>query len=118
MPKLHRSQFIKEIKDTWPHLAEAINAEQGLLHLEIAVVRKFAQDLIASGDRQALAQCFAIIEKYEAGGNKSLRNAIDVSLIEDLEFSDTKKHARRWAWDMLPASLKALYVGFHGEPDG
>ncbi len=118
MPKLHRSQFIKEIKETWPHLAQAINAEQGLLHLEIVVVRDFAQGLIGTGDREALAQCFAIIEKYEAGGNESLSNAIDVSFIEDLDFSDTKRCSRRWAWDMLPGSLKELYVGFHGEPDG
>ena len=118
MSKLHRSQFIKEIKRKWPHLAAAINAEHGLLHLEMAVVRKFAQDLISSGDREALAQCFAMVEKFEAGGNENLRNAIDVSFIEDLDFSDTEKRSRRWAWDMLPGSLKELYVGFHGEPDG
>ena len=117
MSKLHRSQFIKEIKETWPHLATEINAENGLIHLEIAVVRRFAQELIDCGDRDALAQCFAIMQKYMAGGNTRMRNAVDVSFIEDLDFRETEKHDRSWAWDILPDSLKELYVQFHGKRD-
>ncbi len=117
MPKLHRSQFIKEIKDTFPHLATDINAENGLLHLEIAVVRRFAQELMDGGDRDALARCFAIMQKYEAGGNARMRNAIDVSFVEDLDFRDTTKRQRRWAWEILPSSLKELYIQFHGGRD-
>lgn len=94
MSKLHRSQLINEIKDTWPHLATEINTENGLLHLEIAVVRRFAQLLIDCRDRDALTQCFAIIQKYGAGGNARVRNAVDTSFVEDLDFLDTEKHHR------------------------
>ena len=43
-----------------------------------------------------------------------MRDAIDVSFMETLDFSDTKKRTRQWAWDMLPDSLKEMYIGFHG----
>ena len=116
MSKLHRSQFIKDIKEAWPHLAPLINAEDGQLHLEMAVVRRFAQELIDGGDRDALARCFAIMQNYAIGGTEKMRNAVDVSFVEDLDFRDTKKTARRWAWDILPGALQELYVRFHGKP--
>lgn len=57
------------------------------------------------------------MQKYDGGGNAKIRNAVDVSFVEDLDFRDTKQHHRRWAWDILPSSLKELYVRFHGDPD-
>ena len=115
MAKLHRSQFIKEIKENWPELTSAINAEDGLLHLEMAVIRQFAQHLIDTGNRENLVCCFSIVEKYQIGGNPHLQNAIDVSFVEDLDFKDTKRHQRGWAWELLPGNLKKLYISFHAK---
>lgn len=117
MATYHRSEFLKEMKDTWPQLTQDINAEHGLLHLEMDVVRRFAQHLIDSGNREELVRCLAIIQKYWLYGNSKLQNAIDISFIEDLDFNDTKRCRRRWAWDLFPAPLKQLYVNFHGKLD-
>ena len=86
MATLDRSEFIRDIKALWPHLSLEINAKQGLLHLEMAALRRFAQTLIDSGDREQLNRCFALAQKYAVNGNAKMRNAIDVSFVEDLEF--------------------------------
>ena len=117
MAKLHRSQFIKEVKETWPHLAPDINSEYGLLHLEMSVFARFTQQMIDAGNREELIRCFKVALKYEVGGNAKVRNAIDVSFVEDLEFGDSRKHRRSWAWEVLPERLRELYVDFHGKPN-
>lgn len=113
MSKLHRSLFLKEIKTSFPELTPAINAEQGLLHFEMDVVRRFAQSLIDKGHKEALWECFFIINKYYLSGNKRIKDAIDVSFIEPLDFETTKKQNRKWAWELLPDALKELYTAFH-----
>jgi hypothetical protein len=114
LTKLHRSQFLKEITESWPELRTEINREEGLLHLEMAVVCRFAQQLIDSGRREDLNRCFEIVEKYVGHGNAKMRDAIDVSFVEMLNFSDSKKCEREWAWEVFPSPLKELYIQFHG----
>ena len=91
MSKFHQSQFIKEVKTVFPELTSDINAEQGLLHLEMEVIRKFTQHLIDTGQRKELVKCFSLIEQFNKSGNAKLKDAIDVSFVEDLNFSATKK---------------------------
>ena len=113
--KIDRSRFLHEVKARWPELREPINAEQGLLHLAMAVVRRFAQGLIDGGRERGLAECYAFIDSCYRDGNAGLRNAIDVSFVEDLSFAEGKRSRRR-GFDLLPATLRQLYVDFHGEP--
>ena len=106
---------MKELKEAFPELAKPVNSWDGLLHLEMAEVRRFAQHLIDTGRREELSTCFSIVERYQREGNRRLQNAVDVSFVEDLDFSDTGKHERRWAWELLPCSLQDLYESFHGQ---
>ena len=113
MAKLDRSLFLKEVKTSFPELVSKINSEQGLLHFEMDIVRKFAQHLIDTQQHDNLKKCFLIIEKFYLSGNNKLKNTIDVSFIELLDFKKTKHYNREWAWELLPDSLKKLYTRFH-----
>lgn len=117
MAQTHRSEFLKAVKAAFPETAQPLNAWQGLLHLEMSEFRRFAQTLIDGGREDELKKCFEIVERFERTGNRGLRNAIDVSFVEDLEFNDTKKNKRSWAWQLLPRSLQVLYEEFHGAPN-
>ena len=115
MGKLHRSQLLAEIKENFPELANELNAEAGLLTFELGVFCQFTMRMIAQGDRDSVAKCYAIAEKYFKGGNAKLRDAIDTCYVEDLEFRHLKrKDSNYWAWEMLPEELQALYRDFHG----
>jgi hypothetical protein len=113
MAKLHRSEFLAELKAAFPSIAEDLNAEHGLLHLETAVFRRFTQHAIDNGDRDVVVKCFSIAEKYYAMGNGKLQNALGVSYVEDLVFLD-QRTPRQWAWVLLPTSLKTAYEVLRG----
>ena len=115
---MDRSAFLKNIKAAFPELAADINAEGGALHMEMDQIRFFAERLIGEGDVARTKQLFALMTEAYSAGDANLKNAIDVSFVEPLEFSDTKKTSRQWAWDALPAALKALYIEFHGTAPG
>ena len=113
---LHRSELLKELRETFPELVEAINAEMGELGFEVDAFRRFTQQMINDGDREAVASCFAIARKYYVDGNRKVRAAIDAFFVDDLEFSETKKRSRAWAWEAFPAELKTVYENYHGKP--
>lgn len=113
---MHRSEFLKLLKQRLPELQSAVNRQEGLLHLELEELRKYAQRAIFDGNRAVLEICFRLAQEGYVEGDKNLRNAIDVSFVEELEFvTPHKSHA--WAWDMLPGVLKRLFEDFHGSRD-
>jgi hypothetical protein len=105
MEALHRSNFLKELKDTFPQLTDRINAQNSLLHLEMHVFTDFAQSCIADNDVKKVRLCFMIAEKYCDGGNADMRTAIVVSFVEHLDLRKTQR-----AWDLLGPSLKDAYL--------
>jgi len=102
---LHRSVFLKELKDTFPDLISEINAQYGLLHLEISVLADYARRAIAAGAKKDVVSCFKLTEKYYGDGNDQLRNAIGVSFVEHLDLGNAQ-----WAWDLLGPVLKSIYL--------
>ena len=66
------------------------------------------------GDRDVFLKCVALAESTYSKGNADLKNAIDVSFVEELEFSPTKRGSYEWAWELLPDRLKELYIAFNG----
>jgi hypothetical protein len=105
MGTLHRSIFLKELKNTFPQLTDEINAQYGLLHLEMHIFADFAQRCIAGCDTEKVRLSFMMAEKYWAGGNADLRNAIAVSFVEHLDLRKAQ-----WAWDLLGPNLKDGYL--------
>ena len=108
---MHRSEFLRLVKDALPELRDAINEQQGLLHFEVGVLRKRAQRAIYDGDRDALGICFGLAEQAYAAGDKKLKAAIDQSFVDDLDLGTTE-NPRTWAWEMMSAQLQSLYDQF------
>jgi hypothetical protein len=101
----HRSVFLKELKDSFPNLRSEINAQHGLLHLEVGVFTSFVQRAITLGNAKDVASCFRLVEKYYMDGNDQLRNAIGVSFVEHLNLGNAQ-----WAWELLGPILKKEYL--------
>jgi ribonuclease P protein component len=80
MEALHRSIFLKELKEAFPPLRDAINAQYGLLHLEVHAFTDFVQHAIADGDKETVRLSFMIAERYYNCGNADMRNAIKRNL--------------------------------------
>jgi hypothetical protein len=105
MASLDRSAFLRELKEEFPQLRVAINAERGFLHLEMHVFANFAQDAISVGNADAVRICFMIAARYHADGNESMKNAVVVSSLEHLDLRDAP-----WAWELLGERLRNEYL--------
>jgi hypothetical protein len=62
-----------------------------------------------------ITDAFVYIEKTFLNGSDEVKNCIDVSFVENLFWQVSPKKAEPY-WLGLPASLKKLYVDFHGQP--
>lgn len=73
------------------------------------------QEMVAGAAYEKHAKLFAFVADTLSKGASEIHECIDVALVENL-FWDVKSVQRKPYWDNLPASLKALYIGFHGRP--
>jgi len=110
---MDRSEFLRLLKERLPELKRVVNQQEGLLHFEVDQLRKRAQRAIFDGDKVALDTCLRLAEEGYSKGDQTLKNAIDVSFIEGLDFL-TPHNSYLWAWQMMPNPLKRLYEDFHG----
>ena len=112
MTSRDRSLLLHDLKAAFPQITSKLNAERGQLHFEVDVFRRFTQRAILDDDRDLAAQCFSLAAVYLAEGNTAVRDAIDVSFVEPMDFGSPNQ--RRWAWEAFPEALKSAYVAFHG----
>ena len=106
MSKLHRSEFLKEVKSNFPETTENINKEEGLLSFELDVFIKFVQRQIDLNETSKTEIAFTLLEKYYQNGNRALHELIRNAVCEDFVFTYTKYNKRLWAYALLPESLK------------
>jgi hypothetical protein len=105
MASLDRSAFLRELKEAFPQLRAAINAEHGLLHLEMHVFANFAQHAISVGNADDVRVCFMIAARYHADGNENMKNAVVVLFLERLDLRNAP-----WAWKLLGNRLGSEYL--------
>jgi len=108
MKKTHRSIFLKEVKEVFPELRATLNAQHGLLHLEMHAFHGFVQDQIEKENKEKVIVAFQIIERYFKDGNSDLVNAIAVSFLEHLDLGLAKGNPS-WAFELLPRNLCEPY---------
>lgn len=113
MTKLHRSQWLNELKSEFPELRGPLNAERGLISFEMGVFLRFTIKMISEDNRAAVKKCYAIAFKYYQAGTQSLRDVIDTCYVEDLDFREQNRVEKEWAWNELPSEFKELYQDFH-----
>ena len=56
---MHRSVFIKELKERLPEIADELNAQDGLLSFEVEVFSHDAHDRIVEADRKGVSSLFS-----------------------------------------------------------
>ncbi len=111
--KLHRSIFLKELKERWPELISRLNDQGNLTHMEVSIFLEIVQYNIDTMNRKLVKECFVVLEKYLKNGSQELQQAIGVSFLEDLNLNDSKKTSRSWAFDLLLPVSKQNYLSLH-----
>jgi phosphoglycerate-specific signal transduction histidine kinase len=102
---IDRHSFLRALANRFPETAATISEiESGLLHPEMAVVSHATQEAIKEQRWDAVASHFAFIEEVFAGGNEAIKNAVNVSYLENIFLGETSaSHASARA--LLPVKL-------------
>ena len=106
MNKLHRSEYLKEVKKKFPSVTADINKQDGLLSFEIDVFIRYTQGLINTNQKAAVEKAFSILNRFYVNGNKALHELIRNAVCEDLVFENSNAFVREWAYGILPEPLK------------
>jgi len=104
-------EVMAELRNQFPELIEDLDDEcwKGLLHLEIATLARKAEASISDGDEIWLRRSYDFANWAFRSGDMDVKNAIYVSFLENLTFTDSKKRRRTWAFEMLPEPLQVAH---------
>ncbi len=102
---------IEYLGTTFPHLKEEMHDEvwDGLLHLQMAVFARWAQEVITNGDRKTWGQVTKAFLRIWRDCNPEVTNALNVSFLENLTFADGKRRRRSWAYDLMPPQMQKAW---------
>jgi hypothetical protein len=89
-----RDEFIRQLQAEFPEAAVAISEyETGILHCEVAVLRRLTEETMDAGNAWLAERHFRFIERLLKDANAELRNAIEVSYLEDLALGEHRAAA-------------------------
>lgn len=102
-----KNEVFAELRKRFPEILNEIDdgISTGLLHLEISALSHFAQESINAENKENVRRCFDFADWAHETGDPNVVNAINVSFLEHLSFSDSKKHRRSWALQLLSDRL-------------
>jgi hypothetical protein len=101
---------IDHIEAKFPHLGETLRDEDwnGLLHVQMGVFADWAQKLIDAGDQETWKQITIVFMDLWRDCTPDVVNALNVSFLEHLDFTDAKKH-RSWAYATMPQAMRIAW---------
>jgi hypothetical protein len=105
----HRSQFLKELKFSFPGISSELNKAKNL-QMEVTVFYLFSQGRIDVGDNPTAKKCFELLEKYFLDGNNALQRNLYMSFIKCLDF-DRKEFENYWVLRIEPDEILSTNGG-------
>ena len=111
--KIHRSAFLKEIKEDYPELREDLNRQSGEIYFEINVLLTFLQQKIDDGDYEITKILLDKINRFYTNGDKLIHVHIRDGICQEVNFMDSKKTYRSWALEYLCLPLRKQRDNWH-----
>ena len=99
---------MKALRMEFPDLVEELDegSWKGLLHMETGCLARLAAQQITDGDTEGVKGTFEFVRRCWLDGDDEVQNAIGVAFLEHLDFGDTKKRRRSWAFRLLAPALQ------------
>lgn len=102
--QLHRSAFIKALREELPAVEPWLARNRLNLTFEMMRFRHFTEDAIARGDLATVKRCFHLLHRAFVTGNRHLRTSIVASFLEHIKFTGSNGAA---AEKLLSSELAA-----------
>jgi hypothetical protein len=111
-----RRYFLDQLRAAFPEILRDINENQeGLLHCEVAVFRQ-ATEAAMDGGRLCVAQeHFSLLEEMLAVADPNLRNALEISYLEDLALGECTPARQRAVNERMPRAMRHALLRHHDQ---
>ena len=109
-----RDEFLARLAADFPDVIAGFGPySAGLLHLEVADFRQATERAIDAGRLWAAEQYFKLVAEFLAVAGPELRNALEVSYLEDLALGEFTPARHRAVKERMPRPLRAVLIGHH-----
>ena len=111
---LGREQFLTRLASDFPKVVAQISQyESGLLHCEMGAFRRATEQAIDSGLLWEAEQHFRLVEELLRDADPELRNALEVSYLEDFALGECTPKRYQAVKERMPKLLRAVLVSHH-----
>jgi hypothetical protein len=108
-----REEFLARLRREIPEAAAKFRADElGVLHLEVAAFRRATEEAMDAGRLWEAERHFRLVEELLEKAAPELRNALEVSYLEDLALGECTPARRQAVRERMPRSLRAV-LGLH-----
>jgi hypothetical protein len=108
-----RDDFLARLNAEFPEVVAQIDESQaGLLHCEVAAFREVTEAAMDAGRLWEAERHFRLVEELLAVAGPELRNALEVSYLEDLALGDFSPARHRAIKERMPKALRQILIGY------
>jgi len=111
-----RQHFLAKLRVEFPEVLGDINENrEGLLHCEVAVFRQATESNIDAGRLWLAQRHFALVEEMLAVADAHLRNALEISYLEDLALGECTPARHRAVKERMPRAMREVLIKHHDQ---
>ena len=108
-----RDEFLARLSAEFPDVvAEFGRYSSGLLHCEVGDFRQATERAMDEGRLWEAERHFRLVAELLAASDPELRNALEVSYLEDLAFGECTPARRQAVKERMPSALRPVLIGF------
>jgi hypothetical protein len=111
---IDHARFVQMLTDEFPEVPQAFDeCSKGLLHCEMGAFARLTEGAMDEGRFWQVEKYFKFVERVRGNATPAVQNAIDVSYIEYLAFSEVTDN-RHQAMKRMPKSIRAIMLDIDG----
>jgi hypothetical protein len=108
---MNREQFLDRLAAQFPDVAAQIRPDEtGLLHCEVAAFRRATEEAMDAERLWAVEKHFRFVEELLSKAGPELRNALEVSYLEDLALGEWSAARYKAVKERMPRSLRSILI--------
>jgi hypothetical protein len=113
---VNREEFLSRLLAQFPEVfAEIKPSEKDLLHCEVAAFRLATENAMDTGHHWAAELHFRFVEQLLKEANPELRNALEISYLEDLALGKYTPMRYQAVKERMPKTMRSVLIGHNSQ---
>jgi hypothetical protein len=109
---ISHAEFISMLGSEFPEVVAGIREfNKGLLHCEMAEFRRIVEESIDNGKLWSAEKYFRFVDRILGEADSDVRNAIEVSFLEDFAFGEFTQARHEAVRSRMPRHLRDILIG-------